>query len=176
MRAAALWAGERGVVSGQAAAFWHGMLPAQPGEILVTVPRSGGLRPHPGVRVRRRDLPYVDVVGLDGVRLTAPSLTALETAAALPDGSSFLDRALQRHVRFPTLYRTYCRHLGAQGFGRVTELLTAAADRADSAAERLLTGLLRRHGITGWQCGATVGRWILDVSFAKAKVAVEVDG
>jgi hypothetical protein len=37
-------------------------------------------------------------------------------------------RALQKHVRFPDLYRAYCRNLGAQGGARVAELLTAAAD------------------------------------------------
>ena len=125
MRAAALWATAPARAAGPAGCDrTRGRAPAA-----ATSRASSG---RPGRRPPDRPCP-------DGPR----------EAAALPDGSSFLDRALQRHVRFPTLYRAYCRHLGAQGFGRVTELLTAAADRADSAAERLLTGLLRRHGITG---------------------------
>lgn len=135
-----------------------------------------GLRPFPGVRVRRRDVPNADLVGIDGIRLTDVPLTALDTAATLPDGSAFLDRALQKHVRFPRLYRAYCRNLGAEGFARVNELLVGAADRADSAAERLLTALLRRHGVTGWQCALAFERWTIDVAFASARVAVEVDG
>jgi hypothetical protein len=57
VRAAGLWAGNRGVVSGPAAAWWHGMLPVLPARIEVTVPRHLGLRGCPGIRVRRRDLP-----------------------------------------------------------------------------------------------------------------------
>ena len=91
-----------------------------------------------GVRVRRRDLAAADVVGQRDLRLTAAPLTALETAVALADGSVFLDRALQRHVRFPAVYRAYCRNIGRHGSSAAGRLLVAAADRADSAAERLL--------------------------------------
>ncbi|GAA2563321.1 DUF559 domain-containing protein [Pseudonocardia hydrocarbonoxydans] len=174
--AAALWAGERGAVSGPAAAWWHGMLDRPPEGIEVTVPRRCGLRAYPGVRVRRRDLSPADVVGLDGLRFTARPLTALETAIALPEGSTFLDRALQRHVGFPAVYRAYCRNMGADGAARIRVLLTAAADRADSAAERLLLALLRSAGLTGWVAGWPFGRWTVDVAFPEAKVAVEVDG
>lgn len=174
--AAALWAGERGAVSGPAAAWWYGMLDRPPDGIEVTVPRRCGLRAHPGVRVRRRDLGPVDIVGLDGLRFTARPLTALETAIALPEGSAFLDRALQKHVRFPAVYHAYCRNMGADGAARIRILLTAAADRADSAAERLLLALLRSAGLTGWETGWPFGRWTIDVAFPEAKVAVEVDG
>ena len=37
--------------------------------------------------------------------VSASSVHRLETALVLPEGSAFLDRALQRYVRFPTLYR-----------------------------------------------------------------------
>lgn len=144
--AAALWAGGRGAVSGPAAAWWHGMLDRAPAVVEVTVPRGCGLRAYPGVRVRRRDLSPADVVGIDGLRFTDRPLTALETAAALPHGSTFLDRALQQHVRFPAVHRAYSRNMGADGAARIARLLIAAADRADSAAERLLIGLLRAAG------------------------------
>jgi hypothetical protein len=51
---------------------------------------------------------------------------------ALPDGSTFLDRALQRYVRFPALYRSFCPNMGRQGSPEAGRLVTAAADRADS--------------------------------------------
>jgi hypothetical protein len=84
------------------------------------------------------------------VWLTAIPLTVLETAVVLPAGSAFLDRSLQRRVRFPTLYRAYCRNMGRRGSSAAGRLLIAAADRAASAAERLLTRILRDAGITGW--------------------------
>jgi hypothetical protein len=40
-----------------------------------------------------------------GLRVTAQGMTALQAAAALPDGSALLDRALQRHVSFEEVYQ-----------------------------------------------------------------------
>jgi Transcriptional regulator, AbiEi antitoxin len=133
VRAAWLWAGESALVSGPAAAFWFRMLDHAPPEIEVTVPRHRHLRPQPGVVLRRRDIAPVDRVEDRHLRLTAEALTALETAVAQPRGSVFLDRALQRHVRFPTLYRAYCRNMGRHGSSRAGQLITASADRADSS-------------------------------------------
>jgi hypothetical protein len=101
------------------------------------------------VRLRRRDLSHLDLVRVNGLWLTDKALTALETAVAVPEGSTFLDRALQRHVSFPRVYRAYCRNLGARGSARAGDLLVAAADRADSAAERRAIALLRAAGIPG---------------------------
>ncbi|GAA0923306.1 DUF559 domain-containing protein [Pseudonocardia zijingensis] len=176
IRAAALWGGELSTISGPAAAWWHGMPASAPDEIAVTVPRRLGLRGFPGVRVRRRDLAAPDRVVLDGVWCTAVPLTALETAAALPDGSAFLDRVLQKHIRFEQLYEAYCRNMGAYGAIRIGALLTAAADRADSAAERRLTAILRRAGFPGWRRGVPFQGWEIDIAFPEAMVAIEVDG
>jgi very-short-patch-repair endonuclease len=119
----------------------------------------------------------MDVVELRDLPVTALPLTVLETAVELGQaGSSFLDRALQRHVRFETLHRAYCRNLGRRGSRRMGMLLAAAADRAASAAERLLVRLLRRAGITGWVLGHPAEGYLLDVAFPAARVAVEVDG
>lgn len=106
--------------------------------------------------------------------LTAPPLTALE--AALSEGSAFLDRALQRYVRFPTLYRAYCRNLGRHGSPVAGRMIAAAADRADSAAERLLVRILRAAGVAGWVLGHPFGPFRLDLAFPAARLAVEVDG
>ena len=174
--AAWLYAGDRAAVSGPAAAFRHGMLLQAPQVIDVILPAALHRRAQPGIRWHRHDLPAVDRAGIGGLELTARPLTALETALVVPDGSTFLDRALQRHVRFPTLYRAYCRHLGRPGWKRAYELLVAAADRADSAAERLLITILREGGVTGWTLGHPFGPWRIDLAFPRQKVAVEVDG
>lgn len=175
IRAAGLWAGEAAAVSGPAAAWWHGMLDRAPAEVTITVPRHLGLRGYPGVTVRRRDLDPADVTRSHGLRLTSQALTALETAIVVPDGSAFLDRALQKHVSFHDAYLAYCRNMGARGFADVAALLTAAADRADSAAERILVELLRAGGITGWTPGFPFGQWKIDIAFPDLRIAVEID-
>ncbi|GAA4706779.1 hypothetical protein GCM10023215_54250 [Pseudonocardia yuanmonensis] len=94
----------------------------------------------------------------------------------LPDGGAFLDRALQRYVRFEDVLRAYRRALGCRGAAGMRALLVAAADRADSAAERVLFRLLRVAGITGWVRGRRFGCWTLDLAFPAARLAVESDG
>jgi very-short-patch-repair endonuclease len=175
IRAAGLWAGGAAAVSGPAAAWWHGMLDGAPAAVTVTAPRHLGLRGYPGVTVRRRDLDPADVTRAHGLHLTSRALTALETAIAVPDGSAFLDRALQKHVSFHDAYLAYCRNMGARGFARVSALLTAAADRADSTAERILVKLLRAAGITGWKPGLPFDRWKIDIAFPDVRIAVEID-
>jgi very-short-patch-repair endonuclease len=176
IRAAALWAGPDGVICGPAAAFWHGMLERAPAVVDLTVPGRAKPKPQPGIAIRRRDLFDADITVRGGVRVAAPPFAALETAVALPDGSPFLDRALQKHVRFPALYRSYCRNIGRTGSSAAGRLLTAAADRAASAAERLLVRLLREAGITGWVLDHPLGPYTIDLAFPEQRVAIEVDG
>lgn len=176
IRSAGLRAGEEASVSGATAAWWHGMAARPPSRMLITVPRRSGLRAIPGTTVRRRDLDTRDRLQVDGLWLPDLPLTALETAVRIPDGSVFLDRALQKHVAFPRVYRAYCRNLGTHGGAAIGRLLVAAADRGDSAAERLAIRLLRDAGITGWEHGLPFGRWAIDIAFPSARVAVEVDG
>ncbi len=128
------------------------------------------------MRVRRRDLYQVDVAAVRGLWVAAPPLAALEGAVGLANGSVFLDRVLQRHVPFPELYGCYCRNLGWSGSVAAARLIISAADRADSAAERIVTKMLRRAGITGWRVGVPFGPYTLDVAFPEAKLAIEVDG
>jgi very-short-patch-repair endonuclease len=177
VRAAWLWAGgEPAAVTGLAAAHWHGMLEALPARIELTVPSATHRAPPPGVAVRRRDLHDADLTHHRDLWVADRPLAALETAITLPDGSAFLDRALQRFVPFPALYDCYCRNLGRRGWTEAGRLITAAADRADSAAERILKQLLRDAGITGWVVGHRFGPHLLDLAFPARRVAIEVDG
>ncbi|ANY08951.1 DUF559 domain-containing protein [Pseudonocardia sp. HH130630-07] len=176
VRAAWLSAGPRATVHGPAAAFWHGMLDWVPTPVAVTVPRTCRVRSRAGVRIRRRDLYPADRTERAGVAVTGVHLTVLETTAVSVSGAEFLDRALQRHVRFEDLLAALHRNAGAHGMRRAGDLLVAAADRADSAAERRLFRLLRDAGLDGFVPGYRVGPWLLDVAFPAARVAVEVDG
>jgi very-short-patch-repair endonuclease len=172
--AAWLWAGEGAVVSGRSAAFWHRLLPGLGPRVELTVPRRRKPRAQPGVRVRRRDLLDADTARVRGLRVTTVPLTVLETAVVLPDGSAFLDRSLQRHVRFAEVEQAFRRNAGARGWPSARRLLSAAG--AESVAERLLVDLLNRAGVRGWTLGHPFGPWRIDLAFQEAMVAVEVDG
>jgi very-short-patch-repair endonuclease len=176
IRAASLWGGPLAVITGPAAAYWHGMLDEPPALVELSVPAHSSPRPQPGIRLRRRDLYDSDVRDRDGIQVAAAPFAVLETAVALPDGSTFLDRALQKHVRFPAVYRSFCRNMGRRGSSPAGRLLVAAADRADSAAERLLIRLLRDAGIEGWVLGHPLGPYKIDLAFPARRVAIEVDG
>jgi very-short-patch-repair endonuclease len=177
VRSTWLWAGGApAAVTGLAAGYWHGMLDAAPVPVEITVPRATHRTRPPGVVVRRRDLHATDLVEHRDLLVAGRPLAAIESAVVLPDGSAFLDRALQRHVPFSELYDCYCRNLGRRGWKRANQLIAAAADRADSAAERVLKRLLTEAGLTGWVLGHRFGPYLIDLAFPARQIAIEVDG
>lgn len=176
VRAGWLWGGECSTVSGPAAAFWHGMLGNRGFRIDLTMPRASHRRRRPGVFVRRRDLDPADRTTVRGVTVTGPALSVLETAPVVWRGAQFLDRALQQHIGFPELHEAYCRAAGCRGMGPAGVMLVACADRADSAAERLMLGLLTGAGFGGFSRAHPFGRFTIDVAFPSDRVAIEVDG
>lgn len=177
VRAAVLGAGPGAAAHGCTAAWWHGLIANAPPVVEVTVPRHRFVRQLDGVRIRRRDLSHLDLVGLRDLWLTEVALTVLESAVALgPDGPALLDRALQRRVRFAALHRAQCRNLGRYGSTQAGQLLAAASDRAGSQAERILIRLLKQAGIRGWRLHQWHLGYELDLSFARERVVIEVDG
>lgn len=111
-RAALLWAGEGAVLSGAAAAWWHGLLPGAPRTLGVTAPVRRPARS--GVAVRVRTLAAADRTVHRDLEVTALGLTVLEAAAELgrPAGELLLDHVVLRigraevlaaHRRNPTL-------------------------------------------------------------------------
>lgn len=167
VRAAVLWAGEDAVLTGPAAAWWHGIVDDPPPAVRVAVPPHRTPRSRPTVDVRRRALHPDDVTVLSGLRVTAGPLTVLDTAVELGDG--FLDHALQRSVRFPAVHAAQRRNPGS---ARAGQLLAAAADRSAPVAEDLLLRVLRASGTRGWRRATPVA----GVVFPGARVAVAVDG
>jgi hypothetical protein len=130
-RAAVLWAGEGAVLSGAAAAWWHGLLPDPPPTLAVTAPARRPARTCVAVRCRLLDA--ADRTERRGLAVTALGLTVLEAAAELggPAGELLLHRALQEigwaevlaaHRRSPTLAGD--------------ALLSAAAESAGGRARR----------------------------------------
>jgi very-short-patch-repair endonuclease len=118
----------------------------------------------------------MDRVEVRGVMVTAVPLTVLEAMVALDDGSQLLDRALQKRVKLAALQQAHCRNLGRWGSAQAARLLSAAADRTASEAERIAIRLFRDAGLTGWQCGYQVGGYEVDIAFPDDWVAVEIDG
>jgi putative AbiEi antitoxin of type IV toxin-antitoxin system len=111
-RAAVLWAGGGAVLSGAAAAWWHGLLPDPLPTLAVTTPARRPARP--GVAVRCELLDAADRTERRGLPVTALGLTALGAAIELggPPGERLLHRVLQEigwvevlaaHRRNPTL-------------------------------------------------------------------------
>ncbi len=177
MRAAVLWAGVGAVAHGVSAAWWHELAPRLPQCVEITVPRHRWPGQCPGVVVRRRDVDALDLSQYRDLPVTGLALTVLEAAVALgPGGSVLLDRALQQRVTFGLVYRAHCRNLGRRGSAVASALLTAAADRACSQAERLLVALLRGAGITGWELGYSYQGYVIDVAFRAQRLAIEIDG
>ncbi len=174
---AAVWSrGHLAAASGLAAAWWLGLTKVDPRVVEVTVPRNSHGRAGPGVRLRRRDLCDDDVVEHRGLRVTAPALTALE-AAARAGGPAIIDTALQRSgLRLAELQRAHLRNRGRHGAVAARRMLEAAAGGARSEAERRIVHLLRAADITGWKANYPVGKYVVDIAFPAARVAIEVDG
>lgn len=161
LRAAALWAGKDAVVHGVSAAWWHDLGTTLPATVEVTVRRDRNPGTQAGVALRRRDLPYPDLIAVRDLWVTDLPLTVLEAAVALgPQGSELLDGSLQRRVKFPAVYRAHCRNQGRRGSAEASRLLAVAADRAASHAERLLIRLLRSAGIADWELGYRVQEYL----------------
>ncbi|CAA0110814.1 Uncharacterised protein [Mycolicibacterium vanbaalenii] len=174
---AAVWGyGPRAVGSGLTAAWWHGLTKFAPEVVEVTLPRDSNGRKRQGCRPRRRDLHRSDVTEIKGMRVTNLPLTVVEAAAIGGGGAKLMDWALQTRVDLPTLWQAHLRHKGRHGAPRARRLLRAADSGARSEAERLLHGLLREAGITGWKANYRVGGYRVDVGFPRQKVAIEVDG
>jgi hypothetical protein len=176
-RAAVLWAGEGAVLSGAAAAWWHGLLDRPPAVLALTVPARRPSRPRPGLAVRSRTLVAQDRDERRGLPVTAPPLTVLDAAVELgPAGPALLERALRRSVDCADVHAALQRAQDAPGAAAAARLLATAAARAGTAAERALVRLLHESGTRGWYAGFPLAgrRWA--VAFPAARVVVHVVG
>jgi hypothetical protein len=97
VRAAVLWAGDGAVLGGLAAAWWHGLLPAPPATVTLTVPRRCP-DPRPGLVVRRQVLRATDLVTLRGVAVPVRPLALLDAAVEAGAGGAALLHAMGSRV------------------------------------------------------------------------------
>ncbi len=117
--------------------------------------------------------------------ITTRSWTLLDLISAArrdSDGSRLLDRGLQEGwLRADDLDRRVTACPGRPGNPRLRRLRAQLGDGAAAHSGRLLHGILRRGGLTGWKPnhrillvdGAAI---VVDVAFVERKLAIEVDG
>jgi very-short-patch-repair endonuclease len=184
--AATLACGPGAVLSGPSAMAWHGLdLDLPDGPIhWVTVPPERHVRVA-RVRTIREALPGEDVTVIAGMPVTTVARSVVDSLRVLPErsGRDVLDRALLRSwLTVEELETRAHGFTGRRGVGRLRYHLTRVRGGARSEAERLLHEVLERGGFSGWsadfkvfdQDGVLLA--VLDVAFAKQRLALEVDG
>ncbi len=181
IRAAVLWAGPHGYLSGAAAAWWWRLTDVEPTTIRVITPRSSHRRSRPGITVIRRELPHQDRTHAFALPITGRPLTALYGAVELGKaGPAMLDRALQRSVTFAAVRSAHYRNIGCHGSRAAGQLLQIAADGSAAVSERMLIAALKSADIRGWRVNRplqlTASTVVPDLTFVVERLIVEVDG
>ncbi len=161
-----------------AAALWE-LQPRHEGLIDVTV--TSGRREHEGVRVHRATLRSDERAERNGVALTTPARTLIDLAALLPrrDTERALEQALVRRL---TTLEHLLIEIHAARSRRGTRALRAIAEEVQtpsltrSEAERRLLDLVRRAHLPHPVTNTRVGRFEVDLLWARERLVVEVDG
>ncbi len=184
-RAAFRYAGDRGVLSGYSAAELLGASCAPldaPAEVIVV---SGGLRPRPGLQVRRDRLEADEVRECDNMWVTSELRTAYDLARQpeVIEAVVALD-ALARKGRFAPgdvrrLAERYPRARGCAGLSRAVELADA---RAGSPMESRLRLVLVQRGLPVPEVQFPVlddarrrAVW-LDMAYPEHRIGIEYEG
>ncbi|MTD15296.1 DUF559 domain-containing protein [Nakamurella sp. YIM 132087] len=180
--AAGLWAGDRGVLDGWAAAWWWGLTDQRPPVIELAVHRRSHLRPRPGVALVSRTVADVDVLIHTGIRIVDRPTAVMHAAVVMgADGVRLLDRQLQqRTVDLSQITAVVEKDRNRRGNKVARRLIELVGDGAAAESERRCIRLLRQAGIKGWEVGreVTIGarRYVLDLAFVRERIAVEIDG
>lgn len=180
VRAAALQRWDRdAVICGRAAAalsYWPEIKPG--GVIEVASPNRHA--PQRGFRFSERMIPPELILVRGGLRLTVPSLTAVDLATY--EFTDPIDVALRtRVVTLDTLREAIELTPHRRGHTDRRRVLLDSRDAPWSAAERLAHRLYRRAGISGWVTNLEtlvpdVGTFFIDIAFRRERLASEIDG
>jgi very-short-patch-repair endonuclease len=176
--------GRHAILSGPSALRAHGVDAYEEGPTWVTIPPERHVK-FTGVRTIREAVPDTDIVEIDGMRVTSVARSVIDTLRVLPEriGQPLLDRALLRGwLSLDELAVRVDEFEGRRGGSRLKPHLARARSGARSEAEQRLHTLLDHESITGWTADFKVFdqdgvlRAVLDVAFARARVAIEIDG
>lgn len=170
------------VVTGTAAAaatFWP-----EVGGGPITVARAMSTQPScQPYRFAHRAVPPGLVRSVDGVRVTAPALTAVDLIDS--HGAEAIDQVLRRRAAtVPGLHAALAASPGRRGNNQRRRVLLDSRGAPWSEAERRAHRLLRAAGITGWvanmeiriRLGWFVQSYFLDIAFPKTRRALEIEG
>ena len=190
-----LWIPREGALSHGSAGALLRFPGCPPGALEVTVPGKKNPPPRSQVAVHcSKDLQSIDIVKVDGFRVTSPTRTLLDLAGRL--GPDALERAiedcLRRHLTSVAKLQWMLRTRGGKGrpgtaaLRRILELYETAPDThfgsgpTQSDFESDLFALLRRSGLPlpvkqheVWHEGRLLGR--LDLAYPHVKLAIEAD-
>lgn len=184
-RAAGLFIGDRGAVSGWAAAELLGAS-CGPRDAPVEVTTSGArVRAHPGLVVRRERIAPGELTTVGGVRVTGALRTAYGLARRLDlvEGVVAVDRLTNRFRLCPDLLLNFLvRYPRAIGNPRVIDVLAHANPYSGSPMESRLRMVLELAGLprprVQWVVqdrGTRTALW-LDLAYPQAKVGIEYEG
>jgi very-short-patch-repair endonuclease len=176
LRAVQLW--DPDAVLTHHAAAWLTFWPTLrlPHVDLATRHRAGR---RPGFVTVRRILPPDLVVDRQGMRCTAPALTALDLVDRC--GAEPIDVLLRsRQATLAHLHDALARSGGRRGNLERRRLVLESCDNPWSPAERRVHMLLREAGIGGWVGNLRVEvnghAYYVDIGFPGHRLAVEIDG
>lgn len=132
-----------------------------------------------GYAISRRAIPTDLVVERDGLRCTAPALTALDLVDS--HGGEAIDVLLRsRQATLQHLHEALAGTPHRRGNLHRRRLVLESRENPWSPPERLAHRLLRDAGITGWVGNLRVvvhgHPYYIDIGFPEVKLAVEIDG
>lgn len=184
-RAAYLWAGGRGVVSGWSAAeIWNAPCAPMAAPAELTMVREHARAPR-GMRICQGDLRADERTRRRGVELTTPLRTAFDLCRRenLVEAVVAFDALAGRFGFAPgDLLRFAERYLGARGVRALPEVAALADPLAESAMETRLRLLLVRAGLPRPAVRYVVvnerGRMVatVDLAYPEVMVAIEYEG
>jgi very-short-patch-repair endonuclease len=181
--AAVLAAGDGAALSfASAAAHWD-LRTGVPTIVDVSVPRPGGRRRRPGLRIHRAATLPDDEVTTErhDIPATTPARTILDMAAVLTPTrlESLLDRAerqeLTDYLALDAIARTHPGHRGSAKLARALATHYAGEGMTRSELEIAFLELCRAHGLPRPRVNAEVERLEVDFLFPAARLTIETD-
>ena len=144
------------------------------------LPSSGGHARD--VATHTRVLPAVDVVQLEGYRVTSLERTVMDSCLVLnyAQGLILMDHALRRGADRGELEWQSARLRGVPGVGTLRKVLAHCDARSESPGETLTRDLIRRLQLPApvlqFEVRTRLGGFRLDCAWPERRVALEFDG
>jgi very-short-patch-repair endonuclease len=180
-QAALLACGRNAVLSHRTAAHLWNLLPyPASAPVCVTIPPERTAT-RPRIEIHRSPLSRRDIRHHQGLPLTSPPRTILDSAPALSAENLeqlVAEAAYRRLASERELHRQLAHNRGRSGNAKLRAILdlTGGPQRTRSPAERNLLRLLRNLRLTGYELNARIHGYEVDALWRALNFAVEVDG